>query len=123
MLTIEDAATRSLVLEAVLKAIPQEKRDQMVKEALASLMVPKQNGHYGDRSSTLEDAFRGATFDMARQHAQEWLKKDERFANAVQELTRGVIEKMLEPMAREKILDGIVSAVTTAFEKAASSYR
>ncbi len=123
MLSIEDAATRALVVDAVLKAIPQEKRDQLVKDALAQLMVPKQSGLYGDKSSHLEDAFRGATFDMARQHAKEWLEKDPRFAKAVQELTLGVVERMLEPTAREKILDGIVSAVTTAFEKAASSYR
>lgn len=123
MLSIEDAATRALVVDAVLKAIPQEKRDQLMKDALATLMVPKSNGLYGDRSSTLEEAFKGATYDMARQHAKEWLEKDERFAKAVRELTLGVVEKMLEPTAREKILEGIVGAVTSAFEKAASSYR
>lgn len=85
MLSIEDVATRTLVVEAVLKAIPQERRDQLVKEALATLLVPQGSG-YGEKRSTLEDAFRSATYDMARKHAEEWLRTDERFAKAVKEL-------------------------------------
>jgi len=109
-ISLDDASLKKLVSEAILMAITQEQRGELMVKALASLIEP-QSGQYGaKRPSRIEEAFTNAASRIAEQQATELLEKDPGFQQKLKGLMMETMERAFTGEARENIIKAMVEA-------------
>lgn len=103
----------ALVLTAMMQALDQNKRDELIRKALSALITPAGAAGYGQPrpTSPLEDAFNMAVRDVARGIVTEMVNTEEIRVQIRTLCTKAVEKAMAEPDA---IVDKMVSALTTA---------
>jgi len=109
-ISLDDASLKKLVSEAILMAITQEQRGELMVKALASLIEP-QEGQYGRKHpSRIEEAFTNAASRIAEGQARELLEKDPAFQEKLKGLMMETMERAFTGNAREKIISAMVEA-------------
>ncbi len=112
----EGEALTALVTEAIFNSLAQEKRDELVKQALQGLIEPQQRGTYGDRKSRLEEAFEQATFQTAQAIVREHLAKDATWRAKIKSLVDEAFVKVLEDDTRRtELVCNMADAIQKAF--------
>ena len=96
--TAEDA-TKALILSAMMSAIDQKTRDNLIAKALETLIAPSSEGAYGRKAgpSRLEQAFAYAVEEMARKIVDEMIDTEE-----VRQRIRDIATVAFEKMATDK---------------------
>lgn len=106
---IADDVMRAAVAKAVLEALPQEKRDALLVDAIKALVAPQQD-HYGRATrSMLEEAFAMAARSSAVEIAREMFRSDPALRAMVQDVTAKAVAKMAE--ASDRIADALAEAL------------
>ena len=113
---ITDANLKAIVAEAILANISGEKRDAVMKEAIAFLLVPEKND-YGSvrRPAPIEQAFRDAAAQIAKEEARKMLDSNSEFQTKLKELLVEGVAAMFEGGRREKTVKTISDALERAF--------
>lgn len=86
----------ALVLTAMMQALDQEKRDELFKKALATLIAPQaSSGRYGEtpKPSHLEEAFNSAVQTMATKIIKEMIESNDAIRKQVQSLCSEAVRK------------------------------
>ncbi len=94
-MTMPNDALHALVATAMMQALDQAKRDELIRTALEHLITPLRSNAYQTATSPLQDAFN----------------------SAVRETARAIIEEML---TTEKVRVQIRTLAARAFEKMAT---
>lgn len=114
-MSTEQDATKALVVAAMMQALDQKKRDELIAKALEALVAPGESYGYASRKqpSTLERAFEGAVAQMARQIVEEMVNTDD-IRTRIRALIASAFEKMLSDNDNlsTKMADAIVSAMS-----------
>ena len=87
-----------LISGAILQMLTPEKREDMIKEALASLFDKQKStsGFGNDRPSKLQEAFNGAAYEVARAVFKEELEKPEHRAKLAEIVTKAFYAAMVD---------------------------
>jgi hypothetical protein len=102
---------KDLVSEALLRTLDDEKRDALVKAAIAHLVAPnKTPGYYGRQASPLEDAFNQAVSWLARDIARKQLEEDAGLHAKIVGLLNEAMERLLTTN-REKTVERLADAI------------
>jgi hypothetical protein len=111
-----DDTLNALVTEAMFRALDEKKREELIKEALKTLITPVQRGSYhGPATSPIQDAFHDAINAVARDVVREMCKSDEA-QDAIREVVGTAFEKML--IDKERLATEMASAMVAAITKA-----
>lgn len=87
-------AIKSLVVDAMMKHLDESKRDELIRQALASLIKVKPGHGYGERgSSPLEDAFGLAVQQVAHEIVREQVASD-RIRDQIKVLVAAALEHL-----------------------------
>lgn len=86
-LTLDPELVKTVVAEAILKSLDEQKREVLIKAALTNLLAPS-DGRYGSPDN-ITSAFNYAVRDVAQKIASEMLLSDE----SVKEKIRGLINE------------------------------
>lgn len=100
-----------LVSTALFSALTPEKRDQLVKGAIANLLT----GTGVTGSNVLRDAFTRAASTVAEAHIRKELEKDSAFLAAVESVWKESWERATKVPDREKLIERVVVALHGAF--------
>jgi len=103
-----------ILSEAILLQLTQEKRDEFMKAALASLLARTDNQY--DRRSVIEKAFHEAAGDVARKEAGKMMEADPKFQAKLKELIVEAVERVFGAN-REKTIEKIADAIRSTFDK------
>ena len=119
-MNLDDAAMNALVVKAMLDAIPQAKRDELVANALAGMLRGKKatSYPYEQEPSVIEQAFRSAAYEQGQTLVRERLRTDPDFRAAVDAILGKAIKRLLEAEAQEKLAAALVFALVQAFKSA-----
>jgi hypothetical protein len=73
-----DTAMKALVIEAMYKSLDADKREALIRSAIATLLSPSTKGHgyYGSQTTLLQDAFNDAIQQVARELVFEEVRKE-----------------------------------------------
>jgi hypothetical protein len=105
-----DGTVKALVTEAIFKAIDAQKREELVKAAIGSLLE-KDNGFYGPKISKLQECFNNAAYQVARDIISEQMVKDEKFKAAISSVVADGLKKVWDGDKREELVTTIASSV------------
>ena len=104
-----------VVREAMFSALSQEKRDELVKNALAALLKEPTTGYYGDRSkdTPLQQAFETEARAICRDLVKELLSGDSAEAAKLRDGIRDLVVKGWErALSRgDEIVDKLASSI------------
>ncbi len=91
-----DNPLNALVITAMMQALDEQKRDQLIRKALEALIAPSAPSYGSSRPdpSELETAFNLAVFNTAREVVKEMLDTDEIRAK-VRDLAARAFDKMI----------------------------
>jgi hypothetical protein len=113
----EQDATRALVVAAMMQALDQKKRDELIGKALEALVAPSSTNYgYGSNRpgpSELENAFRDAMRNLAQKIVAEMVNTDDVRAK-IRDVAAAAFEKMVsnKDALAEKMAAAIVEAMT-----------
>jgi hypothetical protein len=108
---LDDAQLKSIISEAILTSLTEERRAAIIKAAIEWLVAPSENGsYYGSRKSPLESAFNSAIADLARKLAAEQLESTE-MVDRVRLLITEAAQRALETN-REKLVENVANAIS-----------
>lgn len=116
--TPQNEALNALVLTAMMQALDQQKRDELIKSALATLIAPRKadSGYHSKvLPSVLEEAFGNAVEMLARQLVNEMVRNDAAIRTHVQALCTQAVEKAFADS--DDISTKMASAFTAALLK------
>lgn len=112
-----DESLKAIMSEALLRAIDQETRDRLIKEAIVHLTSPPANTSYGARRpSPLEEAYRWAVDAYAKRTAHEMLEKDETLQAQVKSLLNEAMERAFVTH-REATVERVSNAIAEGLWK------
>lgn len=106
-----DTTVKALVTEALFKAIDEKKREELLKAAIGSLLK-EEGGHYGPKTSKLQDCFNQAAYEVAREIVREKMTKDEAFKGAIGTVVTEALNKVWAGDKREDLVNIIAASVT-----------
>jgi hypothetical protein len=113
---LDGPQVKEVVAAAVLQHLDQNKRDELVKAALAHLMTPQKRGTYGRESSTpLEDAFKNACALAARERVVAMFKEGGSLREKLDSVVEESVKTAFEGDMRDKLISNIAEAITSAF--------
>lgn len=118
-INIDAEMLKNHVQAALFSALTQEKRDELIREALKSLMDPKKeaNNYYGrgDGDSPLLAAMKSAAIEVTRKIALEYLQKDTKFQEQVRDLFHEAWNKCIAAGdVRQKVVDRMAENIGQA---------
>lgn len=89
-------ALNALVLTAMMQALSQQSRDELIRKALETLIKPKGEPQYGrpPPTSPLQDAFDYAVYQVAREIVGEMVQGEE-IRTKIRELCSKAVEKAM----------------------------
>ena len=118
----DDAPTKkesleALVTEAMFKHLSEEKREEQIKAALASLLEKKQE-RFGISSKTpLQEAFEQATWQAARKIIDEYITTNEKWREGMKKVVEKAFMSILDDeVKRSQLVTNMASALQSAFE-------
>lgn len=100
-----------LVSTALFNALTPEKREGLVKAAIAELL--NGTGIRGD--NVLREAFARAASKIAEEHIRNELEKDGAFLKAVESVWKESWERATQVPDREKLIERVAGALHSAF--------
>lgn len=113
---------QDLVKEAMFNALDQQKRDELLKNALASLLKEPTSGYYGDRdkNTPLQKAFDEAAQSLCRRIVEEYMTGDSPEAVKMREGVRDVVVKGWEKFITQgdELSTKIASAIANQISRA-----
>lgn len=113
-INIDPKDLESLVSEAILRSLDQEKRDILIKDAIQHLIAPQRNGYgQGQGSSPLQQAFREAVAVVARQECEKALAGDPEVASKIRGLITEAIARVLSSDRREQVVSDMAMNLTS----------
>lgn len=111
---LDSEEMRSVISEALLRAIDVKTRDALIKESLQNLLEkPTGGGLYGTKTSPIEDAFRNAASVVAMQEARRLLESDADFLAKLQSMIADAVRLMTDTN-REKCVSSLADTLATA---------
>lgn len=109
-LQLDDGQLKSLISEAILQSLDEQKKDALIKASLQHLLTEESVNYGSKRPSPLEQAFRHAANDVAREVAREQLLNNADFKSQVQKLMQEAMNIVFEKKA-EAIADKLGDAI------------
>jgi hypothetical protein len=84
----DDTAMKALVIEAMYKSLDEQKRAELIKGAIATLLTTRRDGHgfYAKESSPLQDAFNNAIQQVARELVFEQVRAEGPIRESIKKL-------------------------------------
>lgn len=122
--TIDDAAMKDLVAKAVFDTLTPEKKDELLKAAIVTLITERKR-YSGDKtpSTPMGDLFERAVQSIADDLIKEDLKQDAKFKEQLVNLYREAWERVFnEGEAREKIIENLGGAFSKILLNLGRSY-
>lgn len=122
-ITLEEEQVKEVVSAAVLKLFSEEKRDTLMKAAVAHLLTPTKGNNYNygqGAASPLEDAFLGAVNTATRQWFHERLTspdEDTPEKKMLHDALSEVVVRMFTGDNRDTVIDTLTEGVVEAFKK------
>lgn len=110
---LDDAGMKALVSEAILQSLDAQKRDALIKEALAYLLEPKRDA-YGSRLTPLQDAFREAVSNFARRTVEEMFEKETAIRDDVLKLIKDSWAALMSDQRYPKLVTKFGEAISSA---------
>ena len=109
---LTDDSLKSLISEAILQSLDGEKRDTLIRGALAYLLAPVERvgGGYGKPTSHLERAFQESIVSVARRACDSYLSENDEVRSAVEKLVAEGMHKVIAEN-REQTVDKIAEAI------------
>jgi hypothetical protein len=112
-LEINDDQLNVALQTAILKAVDDVGREQILKHALNHLTTPKET-YRGKATTPLMDIITDAATQVARQIMNERIEKDEEFVKQVEQLYSQAFQRCFGTENREKLLEKMVGAMNEA---------
>lgn len=112
-MTDQENSLDALVKEAMFKSLDQAKRDELVKKALASLLLGREAEYGYGTTSDLQQAFSLAVREQARIAVKEHIEGDEKIKAAIKTLIHDALDKALMGDLRSKLVTKVAEAVVT----------
>jgi len=93
----DDTAMKARVIEAMYKSLDDQKREHLIKNAIAALLEEKPSGHgvYGARTSPLRDAFNDAIQQVAREVVFEQVRAPGPIRERIEKLCGDALGKLV----------------------------
>ena len=107
-----DIDMKSIAATAMMQALDQGKRDELVKSALLHLMTPQGTG-FGRQVSPLESAFQETIRNVAQDIVREQIKSDPTIRSRLETSVQQAFAKFFDG---EKLADLMVSRLWELFE-------
>lgn len=108
-------ALNALVLTAMMQALTQQSRDELIRKALEALIKPKGEQQYGRPAPTspLEDAFNHAVWEVARKIVGEMVQGEE-IRTKIRDLVTKAVEKAMatEDEITSRMANALAGALT-----------
>ena len=114
---IADDVMRAAVAKAVLEALPAEKRDALLVDAIKALVAPQRDNYGRDTRSMLEAAFQQAAGQITTEIAREMFRSDPALRAMVADVTTKTVAKMAS--ASDRISDALTLALEAKLLEAA----
>lgn len=114
--SMSSEALKELMGEAILRSIDQKTRDELIKNAIASLIVVPKKKNYYDSESPLQEAFEFAAGNLCRDLVREMMLKDEAFRASIRSLIVSAVERATTNKL-ESISNTIGNAISNAICK------
>jgi len=103
----------AIVGTSVMRAITDENRDVLVKEAITHLLTPEKHSAYGPSRTPLQEAFDTALAQKAREFVRAEL--DGEIGEKVREIVQESIVKAFDSERRDALVGNIADAIVKAF--------
>lgn len=113
-MSTEQDATEALVVAAMMQALDQKKRDELIAKALEALVATPMNSYTRRQDpSPLDEAFQSAVRSVANQIVKEMVDTDD-IRTRIRALIASAFEKMLSDNDNlsTKMAEAIVSAMS-----------
>ncbi len=91
---LDDTLIRSVVSEAILKSLDEQKREALLKGALQHLLTKQESGYGGQRYSPIERAFNSAVDRCAEKLVGEMLDADDKFKAVIRKFIADAVERL-----------------------------
>ena len=103
---------KSIMSEAILRAVDEKTRDALIKQAIAYLLAPQEPAYRGAerRPSPLEEAYKWAVESYAKRMAHELLEQDEGVKGQVKGLLQEAMERAFVKH-REATVERVAKAI------------
>lgn len=118
----DDAPTKqeslqALVTEAMFKHLSEEKREELIKEALASLLEKKKVSFGHSSKTPLQEAFEQATWQAARKIVDDYITTNEKWREGMKKIIEEAFMSILDDeVKRSQLVTNMASALQSAFE-------
>lgn len=116
---MKDDILKALVTTAIFEGLEQQKRDELVRQAIESLLARQDGGYqYGDSRTKIQRAFDEAVYAVAREECRKAVQEDPRVRERIRELLVKGTEALLQD---ESVINSFASAISGVLSKAAGS--
>ena len=113
-----DSELQALITEAIFRHLGDQKRDELIKNALKTLLEPEPSTNHWDRDkrSRLQKAYDEAIHKVARDQVEQALVGNEGVKKAIQQIIEDSFKKALEtPELRDKLIHQVSQAIVSGF--------
>lgn len=110
-LKLTDGQVRDAIGGALINLLTPERRDEILKHAVAQLLAPTKDSYGHAQPSPMSIIVADAVEKVARQVAKEWLDTQPDFRAKVEALLRDAVERTLVGDGREKIVNTMAEAL------------
>jgi len=116
---VEKDTLNAALQEAVLRALGENGRELIIREAVAYLTKEEDRGTYGGgkQPSKLRQAMEDAADKIARVVFKEKLENDSEFRSHVEKLYEDATKKFFNAETREKLVDKLADKLSRAFSE------
>ncbi len=112
---VKDDQMQTLVAKAFLDILTQEKRDELLQNAIKSLFEKEKSDRYGYGStSKLTALFADAARDVARDQVKAMMETDEAFIAQIRSMFAEAAEKTFVGESRAKLVEAFASSMQKA---------
>lgn len=110
---------KAAVQTAIFNTLTQEKRDELLKEAIRSLLVTKNKDQYGrEQLSVIQEVYQDSVRLVASKIVNEHLNNDEKFKAQVRDLFHEAWERATAGGdVRNKIVENMSSAIAQSLTR------
>lgn len=109
-INLDETMMKSLVSEALMKSLDEEKRNALIQAAIEHLLTPQKDYSGRPQPSPIESAFRYALTDCAKRIAEDHLASDAAIAEKIRGLITDALVKITETN-REETVRGIAATL------------
>jgi endo-alpha-1,4-polygalactosaminidase (GH114 family) len=111
----EDAVTAAMH-KAILEALGEKGREQIIAETVKYLSTPK-DSYYGKSITPLTEIMRQTAEQIAKAVCKDRIEKDPTFIAAVEDIFREAAKKFMDVETREKLVNRLANAMYEGFAK------